>query len=145
MRRPQSGFTLIELLIIISIISILALIVLQRVQSAATRAKESALKEDLRVLRQAVQLFYSDVGGYPLDLEQLRLTKEEATDTLPAVDAAGNSMNVSGYDGPYIVPDPAFPPDPFAIDGVWGYDNVTGHVFSTSTLTALDGTLYGNW
>jgi hypothetical protein len=37
------------------------------------------------------------------------------------------------------------PDDPFTDAPDWAYDNATGDVHSSSTLTALDGSHYSDW
>ena len=41
------------------------------------KAKEAVLQQDLAIMRDAIDQFYSDIGNYPLDLEELvdRLAK----------------------------------------------------------------------
>lgn len=67
----RRGFTLIELLIVIVVIAILALIVIPRLMGASRKAKDSTLKGNLHIIRQAVENFYSDTGLYPLALDAL--------------------------------------------------------------------------
>ncbi|MEI7832914.1 MAG: prepilin-type N-terminal cleavage/methylation domain-containing protein [bacterium] len=64
----RRGFTLLELLIIIVIIAILAVIVIPRLMSATRRARESTMRSNLMLIRQAVEHFQSDTGVYPATL-----------------------------------------------------------------------------
>ena len=66
-----AGFTLIELLIVLLLIALLAGIVSPMVTSSILRAKESTLKEDLFVLRKAIDSYYSDNGHYPAAMDVL--------------------------------------------------------------------------
>jgi general secretion pathway protein G len=144
MHRKKPGFTLLELLTVLTIIAILALIIIARIRLASQRAREDALKENLRQMRLAVQQFHSDVGGFPISLEQLVLNKTVAVDTLPDVDAAGNSLDPTEYHGPYFVPD-RVPKDPFTATGEFGYDPTEGYVYSQAERRALDGSYYKDW
>lgn len=65
------GFTLTELLLVLLFIAILASLVVPVVTSSVSRARESALKEDLYTLRKAIDDFYADKGKYPESLEEL--------------------------------------------------------------------------
>lgn len=65
------GFTLIELLFVMVIVALLAAIVAPSLTGGVDRAKESALKEDLFVMRKAIDGFYADNGKYPPSLEIL--------------------------------------------------------------------------
>ena len=69
--RSNSGFTLMELLIVMFLVALLASLVGPAVTSGIQHARESALREDLRVLRKAVDDYYADTGAYPSDLQAL--------------------------------------------------------------------------
>jgi general secretion pathway protein G len=67
----QQGFTLLELIVVIAIIGILATIALPALKDVPTRAKEAALKTDLRTMRDVINQYYGDKGHYPPTLESL--------------------------------------------------------------------------
>lgn len=71
MRAGKHGFTLIELLVVLAIISLLLTLSLPRYFHSIDHAKEVALAENLRVTRDALDKFYSDLGKYPDGLQQL--------------------------------------------------------------------------
>lgn len=72
MHPPVSrGFTLVELLLVLFVIALLASLVAPVVTGSIQRARESSLKEDLHVMRKAIDDFYSDTGRYPESLAQL--------------------------------------------------------------------------
>ncbi len=54
----KKAFSLIELLIIVAIIGILAAIVIPEFQSHTQKAKEATAKENLRIARQQIDLFF---------------------------------------------------------------------------------------
>ena len=68
--RPR-GFTLIELLLVLVLIALLASLAAPVVTGSLGRAKEAALKEDLYILRKAIDDYYADNGSYPAELEIL--------------------------------------------------------------------------
>jgi general secretion pathway protein G len=68
--RPR-GFTLIELLVVMAIIAALLAIAVPRYFHSVDRSKESVLRQNLRVTREAIDRFYGDVGRYPETLEEL--------------------------------------------------------------------------
>lgn len=68
MRR---GFTLIELLVALAIIALLLSLVVPRYFGGLTRAEEAVLKENLTVMRDAVDKHYADTGRYPATLDEL--------------------------------------------------------------------------
>ena len=70
-RRSDVGFTLIELLIVMAIIGTLLTIAVPRYFHTLERARETVLRHDLAILREAIDKYYADLGQYP--------------DTLPAL------------------------------------------------------------
>ena len=69
MRRR--GFTLIELLVALAIVALLLSIVVPRYFGGLARAEEAALKENLMLLRDAIDKHYADTSRYPAGLEDL--------------------------------------------------------------------------
>ncbi len=65
------GFTLIELLVVMSIIGVLLSIGVPRYFHSLERAKETVLRSDLSVFREAIDRHYADVGQYPDTLAAL--------------------------------------------------------------------------
>lgn len=63
--KSGAGFTLIELLVVISIIGILAVLVIANLNSARSRARDTARKSDLRNISTALRLYYNDYKTYP--------------------------------------------------------------------------------
>jgi general secretion pathway protein G len=69
--RRTKGFTLLEMLIVIMIILILAAIAVGRYEKSVLRAKEATLKQDLFVMRQAIQQYTLDKQSAPASLNDL--------------------------------------------------------------------------
>lgn len=67
----QKGFTLIELLVVVTIIGILAAVAVVNVRFAQRKAREAALMDDLKKMREAIDNFYADKQRYPNDLNEL--------------------------------------------------------------------------
>ena len=67
----DAGFTLIELLVVMAILATLLSIAAPRYFEAVDRAKEAALKTDLRVLREAIDKHRGDTGRLPESLQEL--------------------------------------------------------------------------
>ncbi|MFB3788398.1 MAG: type II secretion system protein [bacterium] len=65
-----NAFTLIELLIVVAIIEILAAIAVPNFLASQTRAKVARVKQDLRSLGTAAEMYYIDTGQYPPHLAQ---------------------------------------------------------------------------
>tara|TARA_R110002073_G_scaffold71694_4_gene175793 strand:- start:2973 stop:3422 length:450 start_codon:yes stop_codon:yes gene_type:complete len=123
--RKQAGFTLIELLVVMAIIATLLSIVAPRYFNSIDKAKEAVLRQDLGIMRDAIDQFYSDTGSYPLNLEELverQYLRRIPVDPLTESDATWVEV----------------PPTNEEEDGV--YDIHTGY-----TGQAMDGTFYEEW
>jgi general secretion pathway protein G len=70
-RKKDAGFTLIELMIVMAIIGVLALVAIPSYVSAVKHAREAVLKEDLHVLRAAVDSYTMDKQKAPQSLDDL--------------------------------------------------------------------------
>ena len=136
------GFTLIELLIVIAIIGILASIAVVQLRQTPRRAQEATLKEDLYVLRNCIDQYFTDKGKYPDSLQTLvddgyirkipvdPMTKSDTTwvEEQAASDQAGKTDAGTGT----------------AADGSTGASGVAD-VHSGSAEQALDGSAYKDW
>ncbi len=65
------GFTLLELLFVLVIVALLASIVGPVMTGSIGHAREAALKQDLVVIRKAIDDYYADRGHYPVELSEL--------------------------------------------------------------------------
>jgi general secretion pathway protein G len=68
---PEQGFTLLELMIVMVVIGLLAAIAIPAYTSNIQHAKEAVLKEDLHVLRQAIDSYTVDKQKAPQSLDDL--------------------------------------------------------------------------
>jgi general secretion pathway protein G len=69
--RISRGFTLIELLVVMSIIGVLLTIAVPRYFKTLERSRETVLRADLDVMREAIDKHYGDLGQYPDSLMAL--------------------------------------------------------------------------
>ena len=70
-RSAQSGFTLIELMVVMSIIGILVVLAIPSFVGAIKHAREAVLKEDLHVMRAAIDSYTMDKQKAPQSLDDL--------------------------------------------------------------------------
>ncbi len=106
------------------IIAILLTIVSPRYFNSVDRAKETVLKQNLSILRDAIDKYFSDTGKYPADLQQL--VENRYIRAIPVDPVTGENSWVE-------IP----PPDP-EMEGVFD-------IHTTSDRQALDGTFYEKW
>jgi general secretion pathway protein G len=140
-RKRGRGFTLVEVLIVMIIIAVLAAIAIPKFVNGQYRAKESSLRHDLQIYRDAVGRFKSDTGLYPASLEDLA----ETTAPPKGVDSSGAAKAIDSDDfhGPYMdeVKSDPISGSPFA----YGANSKPGDVRSSASGSASDGSLYSNW
>lgn len=123
--RIHKGFTLIELLVTLTIIALLLSIVAPRYFSSVTHAQEVILKQDLALLRDAIDKFYADNGIYPSSLDDLIQKKYIRSIPVDPITDSSITWQIT-------------PPD----------DPSKGAVFNVSSGasgTGRDGTPYSQW
>ena len=121
----SAGFTLIELLVVLAILMLLLTVATPRYLGGVDRAKEAVLRQNLTVMREAVDKFYGDQARYPYTLEEL--VERKYIRNVP-VDPVTESAKT------WIIVPPS--------DGAQGavYDLQSG-----ATGPAQDGSSYGDW
>jgi general secretion pathway protein G len=129
--RSHRGFTLIEMIIVMALIAILMSVAIPNYMKSLARGRESALKQDLHTLRDAI--------------DQYTLDKQKAPQTLDDVVQAGYLREI--------------PKDPMTNsnttwqvvqdqDSIMTTDQDQGgivDVHSGSTQISTDGTAYNTW
>jgi len=70
-KEQESGFTLMELMIVMMIIGILTTLAIPNFKAAIKSAREAVLKEDLRIMRTAIDSYTMDKQKAPQSLDDL--------------------------------------------------------------------------
>jgi len=122
--RFGRGFTLIEMSVVVAIIGILYFTVAPMYGTTIIRAKETALKEDLQVMRKVLDQYFKDRQKWPEDLDSL--VRDGYLRAVPADPMTGRSDTWR------------------AIPSEYGRADVFD-VRSGAAGQAGDGTLYGSW
>ncbi|MDD5063138.1 MAG: type II secretion system protein [Phycisphaerae bacterium] len=112
----KKAFTLVELLIVVAILGILAAMTVPIFQNHIEKAKESAAKDNLRTLRNAIELYAAQHNGFPpgyingtLNPVPTTVTRQLCWATTP--DGVSAPRGTAGYPlGPYL---PTIPKNPF--------------------------------
>ena len=128
----DGGFTLIEMIIVFTLIGILVGLGLPQYQTAAKRAREAVLKEDLFQFRKLIDHYYQDKGRYPASLQAL--VDEKYLRAIP-VDPMTKSATTWVEVRETPAPDEYVPPENLGVIDVR----------SGSEAKALDGTPFNTW
>jgi len=70
-KKKFAGFTLVELMVVLTIIALLISIVVPDYVGRTKRAEEAVLRENLTLMRDALDKHYADAGAYPNSLDEL--------------------------------------------------------------------------
>ena len=135
------GFTLVEILIVVAIIGILAAVVIPTFQDQTQAAKEAAAKDNLRVLRNAIELYTTQHNDTPpgyfgaitsYNVLQIQLTQQ--TNALGQFTQPGTA----GYDyGPYMK---ELPQNPF--NGIEWFTMISDGASFPAEATGTSGWIY---
>lgn len=151
--RARRAFSLIELVVVVVIIGIIAAIAIPKMSRGAAGAGDSALTQDLSILRQALDLYQTEHGGnYPV-IANVPAALLQYTD-----DSGNTSATKTGnfIYGPYLRSVPPLPvganKGQNGIDVIgnagtatvgWIYDPTAGTIKANTTTEAdSKGTLY---
>jgi general secretion pathway protein G len=118
----RRGFTLIEMLVVLSVIGLLLSIAAPSYLGHIDRARDLALKQDLKTVRDSIDKFQADRGRDPTDLSELvtaHYLRELPVD--PVTDSASTWV-------------------PVKVDGVGVHD-----LHSGAPGNGADGTPYASW
>lgn len=70
-RLHRRGFTLIELVVVLTLVGLLVAIAAPRYFHVVDRGRESVQRQNITIVRDAIDKFYGDLGHYPDTLEEL--------------------------------------------------------------------------
>ena len=140
LRNIKKGFTLVELLIVIIIIAVLAAIAIPKFSNSSQRSKESSLRANLKLVRNAIDLFRADTGAFPATMAGLTAS------TTSGLNAAAATCTIAATDwrGPYLQAVPVDPVSGVAMTYGTATNNV-GTVTSSASGNGLDNTAYSSW
>lgn len=116
-RRRRAGFTLVEMLVVLAIIGLISALVGPRVLSQLTDSRERAAKLQIEAFTSALDIFFIDVGRYPVQNEGLGALMQKPS-------------SIQVWNGPYLRGD-RVPLDP------WGHEyryQSDGRTFQITTL-----------
>ncbi|RYG40277.1 prepilin-type N-terminal cleavage/methylation domain-containing protein [bacterium] len=145
-RTLRRGFTLVELLIVIIIIAVLAAVAIPKFASSSSRSKDSSLKSNLKIVRNAIEMFRADTGLTPATLADLAGT------TSPSGGAYNNASTpaltpipLGTFRGPYIQAIPVDPVSGTSFTYTVSTSANLGKVASSATGNDTDGNAYSGY
>jgi general secretion pathway protein G len=144
--RRRSGFTLIEILMVVVILGVLATVIIGLFNNTTSDASTGALKDDLRGIRSALQIYYAQHGSYPT----LASFEAQMTKYSDASGATASAATTTFTFGPYLLHMPALPVGSnrgittltgtsYADGFGWQYDQTTGSFKANCADTESDG------
>ncbi|QDU36238.1 Type II secretion system protein G precursor [Maioricimonas rarisocia] len=138
--RRHRGFTLIELVIVVLVIGILAATVAPRFTKVTDSSRESSVRENLRLVRQAIELHLAHHGSYPGDAgtevdfksDLQPYLKRFPVNHVDKNEHGAVKMQTTGTAMTGMVPP----------SGGWRYDNVSGQFMANSNGISSTGDWY---
>ena len=145
-RNSRRAFTLVEMLIVVLILGILAGVVIGQFANTTRDAGVTALKDNLRAMRSALQIYLAEHGTFPS-------VAGFANQMTQYTDAAGNvsaDKTTTHKFGPYILQMPALPvgvnKGAATVTGMsysagfgWQFDVATGEIRANCQPSETDG------
>jgi len=125
-----AGFSLLEMMVVITIILILASIAATRYEKSVLRAKEATLKQDLFIMRNAIQQFTLDKEMGPSSLDDLVQSKYMSSVPTDPITRQKNWITVS---------------EPVLLDAQQTAPGVTDVHSASDQVSPFENTAYNTW
>jgi general secretion pathway protein G len=119
-RRPpadQAGFTLVEMLVVLAIIGLLVGLVAPRVFNQLADARVRTARIQVETFKNALDLFYLDIGRYPANSEGLNalMTRPNGAKTWNGPYLKSEAVPRDPWNNPYVYKSPGQNGRPFEI------------------------------
>lgn len=137
----QRGMSLLELIIVMAIIGVLAAVAVPLLKNAPRRAQEAALKQNLRVMRDAIEQHRADKGHYPPSLQSLVVEEYLRAIPLDPITRSNTTWVEVLAEFPALSEEEPWAETDLSPFGDPGVEDV----YSGSEENALDGSAYADW
>ncbi|MEM0983518.1 MAG: prepilin-type N-terminal cleavage/methylation domain-containing protein [Planctomycetota bacterium] len=148
----RRAFSLIELVVVIVILGIIATIALPRIGRTAVGASESGLRQDLAIMRSAIESYRAEHRGSLPTLANMPNALLQFSDLQGTLSP---TQTATAIYGPYLT---QIPPQkvgenaglatfgaPAATNTGWTYDEATGELRANATGADASGTNYADY
>jgi prepilin-type N-terminal cleavage/methylation domain-containing protein len=95
----KSGFTMIEVIVIVAVLAILAGIITPLAVREVGKSKVARAKSDMETISTGLNQYFVDTSFWP---DQWNGTGSSRSDMLTYTSLYANTLNLSGWDGPYL-------------------------------------------
>ncbi len=134
MFKQRKGFTLIELLVVLAIVGLLSTLAVVSLNNAREKSRDSKRLSDVKQIQTALELYFSDVGKYPVAASALVLGATGGT-TLSSTNGWSDTAAGTTYVG-------RVPTNPTPNGAAYTYTSADGSTYSlTFTLEGASGGL----
>ena len=138
--RKRAGFTLVELVIVILILGILATVAAPSLFNASGTAMDNSLKQSLKVIRDAIEMYSAHRGGQLPGVDNLEDTfKADLEPFLRTFPANPAGANPSKLDQVRIVANGSSLDSQVDNEEGWIYNSETGEFRANSDHVTQDG------
>ena len=129
---PASGFSLLELMVVMAIIMILLGMAAGRYQRSIEQANEAVLKQDLTIMRDAIEAYTADKNAGPQSLDDLISTDSKYLREIPVDPITRRKDWVAEFDQVLLNPDQTTP-------------GITGVHSASEAISPLSGQPYSKY
>lgn len=142
-QRSRKGFSLIEMVIVILILGIIAAVAAPRMFDTATTAEENTTRQQLQVLRNAIEMYRARDGVYPLANDLPNAMATMLNGPFPAPSVGSRRGDAAVYYDTNTDPTVAVAPAPSS-QGGWAYKPTNGTLKLNVTAAEGEGRFL-NW
>ena len=70
-KNKRAGFSILEIVVVIVVVAFFAMLIIPGLISGPARARDATRKNDLRLIKSALENYYNEAGTYPANLSDL--------------------------------------------------------------------------
>lgn len=82
-KNKKDGFSILEIVVVVVVIAFFAMLIIPGLISGPARARDATRKNDVRLIKSALENYYNQFGYYPAKLDELEKTSTPFIKKLP--------------------------------------------------------------